>query len=101
MALVTASSTARARRSAVAGSKPAVSAIFFVTSRTTPRKVVSLGTDRTKLGRRAELRRTGGSPALLLPCRAPEARVTGSRRRGFLAEAEDRLHLGREDAVEM
>ena len=49
MTLVTASSTARASRSAVPAEKPADSAIFFVISRTTPRNDVWLGIDSRRL----------------------------------------------------
>src|SRR5262245_50677273 len=97
MALVVASSTARASRSGALPWKPAASAIFLVTSRTRPRKLVWLGMVRSSAG-------FGGRRAFTTSGRAclPLARPAASARRPFgMAEAPDGLPFRGEDAVEV
>src|SRR5574342_37576 len=92
MALVVASSTASASCSGVPSGNPAASAIFLVISRTRARNEVWLGMTSTRAGRATRRRGAGARGAASARLRA---------RAVALPEAPYRLHLRREDPVEV
>src|SRR5262245_30520076 len=98
MALVVASSTARASRSGDPPSNPAASAIFLVTSRTRPRNPVWLGMVSTSAGRGGRRAEPPSGPAWLP---LPRLAAPSARRAFGMAEAPDGLPLGRKDAVQV
>src|SRR5688572_32039628 len=102
MTLVAASSTASATLSGTPSLKPATSAMRLVSSLMRARKDVSLGTTSARSALAATARRRGATVRSLRPPVSPRAAVTASRGRALaVAEAADRLHFRREDAVQM